>query len=313
MVAAKHLYHLPLGRTTYSNASYIQECLVALHLVHKSHLLTLQRSSPTAPQARPPLPPLLPPPPPTIVTSEFDPPVYTSGLRQHHRILQSQKDYLTLEAHPVTGQTAQFVEAQRGGQITWHGQGQVTIYPVVDLRAIGFSLSSSTSSFSSSTTTALPRHVGVRDWIYALEDVTIDVLHRCGVDSGRDTRHPGVWVGKGQDSRKIAAVGVRVRRFVANHGVGINVDTDPWWWRRVAACGIKGRGVTCLRMELEKLGKGDGKNLPGLEHVGKMWVEEMAQRLGREVKVVRVEEVLGEGWEERKLGMAGHARGDEVD
>ena len=284
--AKRTLYHLPLGQTTYSHASRIQESLVALHLAHKSRLLTLRRSPPAATRVHPPL---LPPPPPTIVTSEFYPPVYTSGLRQRQRIPQSQKDYLTLEAHPVTGQTAEFVEARRGGQITWHGQGQVTIYPVVDLRAISFSPSpypsSSTSSTTSTTTSshttaALPKHVGARDWVYALEGVTIDVLHRCGVDSGRDPVHPGVWVGEGEDSRKITAVGVHVRRFVANHGVGINVDTDPWWWERVVACGIEGRGVTCLKMELERLGKGGGKNLPGLEDVGKMWVEEMARERG---------------------------------
>ncbi|RPB19472.1 hypothetical protein L211DRAFT_769333, partial [Terfezia boudieri ATCC MYA-4762] len=163
--------------------------------------------------------------PPTIITSEFSPPVYTSGLRQQHKIPPSQKEYLTTTPHPVTGEYAEFVETRRGGQITWHGKGQCTIYPVVDLHG---------------------RRVGVRDWVDLLESITIDVLHSYGVAAaGRDSVHPGVWVGE----NKITAVGVRVRRFVANHGVGVNVDTDAWWWGRVVACGIVGRGVTDLKRE----------------------------------------------------------------
>ncbi|KAF8454767.1 hypothetical protein BGX38DRAFT_1171459 [Terfezia claveryi] len=281
------LYHLPLGLTTYSRASLIQESLVSLHLAQKTHLLK-QRHPPTSTitAATTTFPPLLPLPPPTIITSEFSPPVYTSGLRQQHKIPHSQKEYLTNTPHPVTGEYAEFIEARRGGQITWHGKGQCTIYPVVDLRALRLPPKGEEKEEGKEG-----RRVGVRNWVDLLESITIDVLHSYGVvAAGRDSVHPGVWVGE----NKITAVGVRVRRFVANHGVGVNVDTDAWWWGRVVACGIVGRGVTDLKREMGGRGV-----LPRVEQVGSRWVGEMARRLDRRVKVIMVEDVLGVGWEER--------------
>ncbi|KAF8416075.1 hypothetical protein EV426DRAFT_541505 [Tirmania nivea] len=255
------LYHLPLGRTTYSRASLIQESLVTLHLAHR-----------TLGTALPPLPP------PTVITCEFSPPVYTSGLRQHTRIPAAQKAFLTGTAHPTTGERAEFVEARRGGQMTWHGRGQCTMYPVADLRAL---------------------RVGARDWVHLLEGVTIGVLRGYGVAAAdRDRSHPGVWA----RGSKIAAVGLRVRSAVVNHGVAVNVDTDGWWWARVVACGIAGRGVTDLKREMPPR---PGVPPPGVDEVGAAWVAELAGRLGRTVRVVRVEEVLGWGWEERFAGTGG--------
>lgn len=143
----------------------------------------------------------------------------------------------------------------------------------------------------------------MRDWVDLLESITIDVLHSYGVAAaGRDSVHPGVWVGE----NKITAVGVRVRRFVANHGVGVNVDTDAWWWGRVVACGIVGRGVTDLKREMGARGV-----LPRVEQVGSRWVGEMARRLDRRVKVITVEEVLGVRWEERFAAREGEGRREE--
>ena len=300
------LYHLPLGLTTYSRASLIQESLVSLHLAYKTGYLLKQRHSPSSPPTTLSLPPL---PPPTIITSEFSPPVYTSGLRQQHKIPASQKEYLTTTPHPVTGEYAEFVEARRGGQITWHGRGQCTIYPVVDLRTLHLPPPPGNANENVNEKGKESRRinrgwrggVGVRDWVDLLEAVTIDVIHSYGVTSAaRDKRHPGVWVG----GNKISAVGVRVRRFVANHGVGVNVNTDPWWWKKVVACGLVGRGVTDLKREMMGVGGMGMGRLPGVQEVGDRWVGEMAGRLGRSVKVVEVEEVLGVGWQER-LRLAG--------
>jgi len=76
----------------------------------------------------------------------------------------------------------------------------------------------------------------------------------------------------------------------------MNVCTDPWWWGRVVACGITGRGVTNLRSEMYP---GAGRKVPAVEEIGREWVQGMAERLGRNVRVVEVEDVLGFGWKDR--------------
>lgn len=117
------------------------------------------------------------------------------------------------------------VEVTRGGKATWHGPGQVVAWPVV----------------------ALPP--GVRDlhaWLHALEEALIRTVGDFGLAGGRDPRNTGCWV----RGRKIASVGVAVRRWVAYHGVALNVAPDLAVFRRFDPCGLDPGVMTSMAEEL---------------------------------------------------------------
>lgn len=111
------------------------------------------------------------------------------------------------------------LQVDRGGQVTYHGPGQLVLYALVDLRARG---------------------LGVRRLVEALEQAVIDVLDAHGVAAGRRAGAPGVYV----DARKIAALGLRVRRGCSFHGLALNVDGDLAPFARIDPCGHRGLGVT---------------------------------------------------------------------
>ena len=123
--------------------------------------------------------------------------------------------------HPQTGeQDIDVVETDRGGQVTYHGPGQLVAYPIVNLREWG----------------------GPLKYVRTLERVIINSLADFGIDAGIEPGLTGVWVGEA----KIAAIGVRVRRWVTFHGVSLNVAPDLAHYRGIVACGIREHGVTSL-------------------------------------------------------------------
>ncbi len=126
-------------------------------------------------------------------------PVYTTGRRG--------VDNRLLEALP-----APFVRTDRGGETTFHGPGQLMLYPVIHLRRRG---------------------LGVKAYVCLLEQSCIDLLQSLGVDAHRREGFPGVWTAQG----KIAALGVRVQRGVAYHGMALNVDVDVRWFAAINPCG----------------------------------------------------------------------------
>lgn len=109
----------------------------------------------------------------------------------------------------------------RGGDVTYHGPGQLVGYPIVHLGALG---------------------LRVLEYISGLEEVLLRVAAAYGVRAGRDARNRGVWVG---DS-KLAALGIRVAHQVAMHGFALNVNTRLDDYRGIVACGLRGAGVTSL-------------------------------------------------------------------
>jgi lipoic acid synthetase len=124
---------------------------------------------------------------------------------------------------------AQVVHTDRGGDVTYHGPGQLVVYPIMNVAPSAGSV---------------PRHVA------AVEDMAIDALAEFGVSAGRLAGYPGVWVDPDGDvPRKIAAVGVRVSRGRSMHGLALNVDPDMSWFRRIVPCGITDKPVTSLRAE----------------------------------------------------------------
>lgn len=122
---------------------------------------------------------------------------------------------------------AQFFHIDRGGDITFHGPGQLVVYPVLDLEKIG---------------------IGLRDYIAALEEAVIRTAARYGVAAGRIAGASGVWIGGGSP-RKICAIGVRASRYVTMHGLALNVSTDLGWFDHINPCGFTDRGVTSLERE----------------------------------------------------------------
>ena len=118
----------------------------------------------------------------------------------------------------------ELVRIDRGGDITFHGPGQLVAYPIVEL--------------------ADP--LDLRRYIRALEAAVIGTAAAFGVAAGRVDGRPGVWV---DEARKLAAVGVRVRRGVTTHGLALNVSTDLAWFAEMIPCGIPGCQVTSLEHE----------------------------------------------------------------
>ena len=119
----------------------------------------------------------------------------------------------------------ELIRIDRGGDITFHGPGQIVAYPIVEL--------------------ADP--LDLRRYVRTLEAAAIATAARFGVTGARLEGHPGIWV---DGERKLAAIGVRVKRGVTTHGLALNVNPDLGWFDEMIPCGIPGKGVTSLSREL---------------------------------------------------------------
>ena len=119
---------------------------------------------------------------------------------------------------------AELIRIDRGGDVTFHGPGQIVAYPIVEL--------------------ADP--LDLRRYVRVLEAATIDTAAAFGVEAGRLEGHPGIWV---DGDRKLAAIGVRVKRGVTTHGLALNVNTDLRWFDEMIPCGIPNKEVTSLARE----------------------------------------------------------------
>jgi lipoyl(octanoyl) transferase len=128
---------------------------------------------------------------------------------------------------------ATFFQTNRGGDITYHGPGQIVAYPIFDLEAFG---------------------VNLKDYIHLLEEAIILTLKHYGIKATRLDGATGVWldVGIKGSERKICAIGVRASRFVTMHGLAFNVNTNLDYFNHINPCGFVDKGVTSLQKELGK-------------------------------------------------------------
>lgn len=150
-------------------------------------------------------------------------PVYTLGKSGKDENMLVSESYLRSIG-------AEFFHIDRGGDVTFHGLGQVVGYPILDLERIG---------------------IGLRDYIDALEGAVIDLCREWGIEAGRVAGASGVWIeGDSPRARKICAIGVRSSRYVTMHGFALNVNTDLRYFSHINPCGFVDRGVTSLRKEL---------------------------------------------------------------
>jgi lipoate-protein ligase B len=143
---------------------------------------------------------------------------------------------------------AQLIHSDRGGDVTYHGPGQLVGYPILYLEE---------------NERDVPRYVR------KLEEAIIRTLADFGVESGREPGFPGVWVG----DEKICAIGVKISEWVTLHGFALNVTTDMNMWRHIVPCGIAGKGVTSLERLLP--------SPPSLAEVGERFVERFGEVFGR--------------------------------
>lgn len=174
------------------------------------------------------------------------PPVYTTGRR-------SCQGRLTV---PPEALGAPLLTVDRGGDITFHGPGQLIAYPIVGLGA---------------------RPRGVQAYVRGLEEVVICTLAGYGIGGERDEGLTGVWIGRD----KIAAIGVRVSRpggaaggWVTSHGLALNVSVDLDWFDRIVPCGVADRGVTSMKRL--------GSAVPLLDVAGRL-AREFGAVFGRDV------------------------------
>lgn len=140
------------------------------------------------------------------------PPLYTMGTSGQ------EKDILYSKKYPV-------FKTGRGGQVTYHGPGQRVVYLMLDLKT---------------------RYHDIRRYVRELEEWIIQTLAYVGVMGERREGRVGIWVQKDGQDQKIAALGVRVQKWVTSHGIAINVDPDLVAYQDIIPCGLKDYGVTSL-------------------------------------------------------------------
>lgn len=150
----------------------------------------------------------------TILIVEH-PAVYTLGKSGHAENMLVTEEYLKSLG-------AEFYHIDRGGDITFHGPGQLVCYPIIDLDAVG---------------------LGVRKYIDALEQTVIDLAKEYGIEAHRSEGASGVWITRGARLEKLCAIGVRASHGVTMHGLAMNVSTDLNWFHLINPCGFTDRGV----------------------------------------------------------------------
>ncbi len=154
------------------------------------------------------------------------PPVYTLGK-------SGKTSHLLINEEQLKAKGAEFYRINRGGDITYHGPGQITGYPILDLD--NFKLS-------------------IKDYIFRLEEVLIRVLAHYNIKADRSEGETGVWLDTEDPlkARKIGAIGARISQMVSMHGFALNVNTDLDFYNHIIPCGIVDKGVTSLQKELGK-------------------------------------------------------------
>ena len=124
---------------------------------------------------------------------------------------------------------AEFYHVNRGGDVTFHGPGQLVVYPILDLDKL---------------------QIGLAQYIFLLEETIINSLKEYGLKGERIEGAAGIWLRT--PDRKVCAIGVKASRNVTMHGIAININTDLSYFNKIVACGLEGKKTTSLSKELGK-------------------------------------------------------------
>ena len=162
--------------------------------------------------------------PPHLLLFVEHPPVYTLGTNGNAANLLVSESQLTERG-------SELIHIDRGGDITFHGPGQLVCYPILDLGRI---------------------FTDIHRYLRTLEEAVMLTCGDFGLDAGRVEHRTGVWVGPDEvgPERKLCAMGIRCSRWVTMHGLALNVNTDLSYFDLMIPCGIRNRGVTSLAREL---------------------------------------------------------------
>jgi lipoyl(octanoyl) transferase len=152
------------------------------------------------------------------------PHVYTLGRN-------GDKQNMLIDAIQMKAKNAEFIKVDRGGDITYHGPGQLVAYPVIRLDMFD---------------------IGIKKYIYQLEEVVICTISKYGIKGERLKDAIGVWIdADSKNARKICAIGVKCSEFVTMHGFALNVNTDLTYFNYINPCGFIDKGVTSIEKELK--------------------------------------------------------------
>jgi lipoyl(octanoyl) transferase len=178
------------------------------------------------------------------------PPVITLGRNAGAQNIVASREFLAANG-------VELHETDRGGDVTFHGPGQLVGYPIFDLRAFE------------------PR-IGAVDFVRKLEEVLIRTCGDLGVVTERIPGLTGVWT-QNEVPGKIAAIGVHISRAVTSHGFALNVNTHLDYFKLIVPCGISDKPVTSLEQEMAQSSFSRGRNLPPLEDLA----QQVARNFGR--------------------------------
>lgn len=205
----KRVLYRDLGRIGYSECWTLQLSEFERMLLGKSDAMAAEQSASEADMGK-------------LLIVEHDP-VYTLGKSGKQQNMLVSEEYLRSIG-------AEFFHIDRGGDITYHGPGQIVGYPILDLEQIG---------------------IGLREYVDTLEESIIGVCREWGIEAGRIAGASGVWIEpESNRARKICAIGVRASRYVTMHGFALNVNTDLRYFSHINPCGFVDRGVTSLEREV---------------------------------------------------------------
>jgi len=180
--------------------------------------------------------------PDTLLLLEH-PHVYTLGRN-------AKRENILLSTEQLAARGAQVFEIDRGGDVTYHGPGQLVGYPILDLTQ---------------------HRRDIAWYMRSLEEVLIAVADEYGIEAGRLAGTPGVWVGK----NKLAAMGVHISRWVTSHGFAFNVNTDLRYFDWIVPCGLHDKGVTSLQKLLGRRVEMDEVAEKVIRHFGRVFGLEM--------------------------------------
>ncbi|MBL1218815.1 MAG: lipoyl(octanoyl) transferase [Planctomycetes bacterium] len=228
----RHFEARDLGRIPYTQA-------YALQVQARDRLLAARQSGAE-------------PLPMTAFVLEHDPPVITVTKRD------SARQNVLMPPERLAELGIELCETDRGGDVTYHGPGQIVLYAILDLQALG---------------------IGVRQYMHLLEETVIRTIATWGIKGQRDPDGAtGVWVGSADHPSslaKICAMGVRVSKWVTMHGLALNVTTNLNHFQAIVPCGLIGRPVTSLQHLLGP------ENTPGIDHVKSVLVQQLDAALRR--------------------------------
>ncbi|MDA8947801.1 lipoyl(octanoyl) transferase LipB [Flavobacteriaceae bacterium] len=178
------------------------------------------------------------------------PPVFTLGK-------SGKMEHLLVNQDALAQKGIEFYQTNRGGDITFHGPGQLVVYPIFDL-----------DNF----------FTDIHKYLRFLEEAVIDTLVEYGLKAKRSPGETGVWLDVGTPfARKICAMGVRASRWVTMHGLALNLNTNLSYFDHIVPCGIQGKGVTSLEKELGNEVDVEGVKEKLLSHLGRLfeaqWIE----------------------------------------